>query len=86
MLADGGLLVSGGSFVEPGLGQETEKAWMARLAPDGAVLWTKVFAANGDQNLFSAIALPDGGFAVAGFTAAKGAGEGDFWVLRLGYK
>ncbi len=85
-LADGGLLVTGGSIVEPGLGHTTEKAWLARLGPDGAVLWTKVFDASADENLFSAVALPDGGFAVAGFSAAKGAGEGDIWVLRLGYK
>lgn len=85
-LADGGLLVAGGSIVEPGLGNATEKAWLARLGPDGAVLWTKVFDSSADENLFSAVALPDGGFAVAGFTAAKGAGEGDIWVVRLGYK
>jgi hypothetical protein len=86
VLADGGLLVTGGSIVEPGLGKESEKAWLARLGPDGAVLWTKVFDAAGDQNLFSAVALADGGFAVAGFSTAKGQGEGDIWVLRLGYK
>jgi hypothetical protein len=86
VLADGGLLVAGGSIVEPGLGKEPEKAWLARLGPDGALLWTKVFEAPGDQNLFSAVALPDGGFAAAGFSASKGAGEGDIWVLRLGYK
>lgn len=85
-LADGGLLVLGGSIVEPGLGKEREKAWIARLGADGAVLWTKVFDGAGDENLFSAVVLPDGDFAVAGFSAAKGAGEGDIWVLRLGYK
>jgi hypothetical protein len=85
-LADGGLLVAGGSIVEPGLGKESEKAWLARLGPDGAVLWTKVFDGTGDQNLFSGLALPDGGFAVAGFSTSKGAGEGDIWVIRLGYK
>ena len=86
VLADGGLLVAGGSIVEPGLGMQTEQAWLARLGPDGALLWTKVFEAPGDQNLFAAVALPDGSFAVAGFSASKGAGEGDIWVLRLGYK
>lgn len=85
-LADGGFLVVGGSIVEPGLGKENEKAWIARLGADGAVLWTKVFDGTGDENLFSAIALADGGFAIAGFTASKGAGEGDIRVLRLGYK
>jgi hypothetical protein len=87
VLADGGLLLGGGSVVEPGTGEpEREKAWIARLGGDGAVLWTKVFASSGDENLFSALALPDGGFALAGFTNAKGAGEGDFWVMRLGYR
>ena len=85
-LADGGFLVTGGSVVEPGLGKEKEKAWLARLGADGAVLWTKVFDGTGDENLFSGVALLDGGFAVAGFSTSKGAGEGDIWVLRLGYK
>ena len=85
-LADGGLLVTGGSIVEPGLGKENEKAWIARLGPDGAVLWTKIFEGTGDQNLYSGMSLPDGGFAVAGFSTSKGAGEGDIWVIRLGYK
>jgi len=85
-LADGGLLVVGGSIVEPGQGIEKEKAWMARLAADGSVLWIKVFESAGDQNIFSAVALPDGGYALAGFTNAKGSGEGDIWVVRLGYK
>jgi hypothetical protein len=85
-LADGGFLVAGGSIVEPGLGSETERAWIARLGADGAVLWTKVFEGKGNENLFSVVALPDGGFALAGFSDSKGAGEGDIWVLRLGYK
>jgi hypothetical protein len=85
-LADGGLLVAGGSVVEPGLGMDKERAWIARLAADGTVLWTKVFDGTGDQNLFSAVATPDGGFAVAGFSTSKGAGEGDIWVIKLGYK
>src|SRR5262249_29623791 len=85
-LADGGFLLSGGSVVEPGLGKEEERAWIARLAADGTLLWTKVFEGTGDENLFSAVVLPDGGFIVAGFSTSKGAGEGDIWVLRLGYK
>jgi hypothetical protein len=47
-LADGGVLVAGGSIVEPGLGKENEKAWLARLSAEGAVLWTKVFDGPGD--------------------------------------
>jgi hypothetical protein len=85
-LADGGFLVAGGSVVEPGTGVDKERAWIARLGADGAVLWTKVFEGTGNENIFSAVALPDGGFALAGFSDAKGAGEGDIWVIRLGYK
>jgi hypothetical protein len=86
VLADGGFIVAGGSIIEPGLGQEPERAWIARLGADGALLWTKVFDAPGDQNLFSIVALPDGGFAAAGFSGSKGQGEGDIWVVRLGYR
>jgi hypothetical protein len=85
-LADGGLLVLGGSVIEPGLGTVREQAWVARLDAAGKVLWTRVLGGAGDDNLFSGIALSDGGFVVAGFTNSKGAGEGDVWVVRLGYK
>jgi hypothetical protein len=59
---------------------------VARLDAAGKVLWTRVLGGAGDDNLFSGIALSDGGFVVAGFTNSKGAGEGDVWVVRLGYK
>jgi len=85
-LADGGFLVAGGSVVEPGAGNDKERAWIARLGADGAILWTKVLEGTGNENIFSAVALPDGGFALAGFSDSKGAGEGDIWVIRLGYK
>ena len=74
------------SIARSGPGAPLEHHVARRLGPDGALLWTKVFDAPGDQNLFSAVALPDGGFAAAGFSAAKGAGAGDIWVIRLGYK
>ncbi len=84
-LPDGGFLVVGGSIVDPN-SSDKEQAWIARLGADGALLWSKVLGGAGDENLFSAMLMPDGGFALAGFTNTKGAGDGDVWVLRLGYK
>lgn len=50
----------------------------------GGAKWGKIFGGPKDDVVLSIVALPDGGFAVAGRTASKGAGKMDAWVLRLG--
>ena len=56
---------------------------MLRLGPDGRPLWDQAFGGPGEDEASAVAALPDGGLAVAGYTASKGAGELDAWVLRL---
>ena len=56
--------------------------------PDGpkvpqTAVFDKTFCFRQINHAASVIALPDGGFAAAGHTNAKGAGSSDAWVVRL---
>ncbi|MEA3475756.1 MAG: hypothetical protein U9R23_04880, partial [Candidatus Cloacimonadota bacterium] len=45
--------------------------------------WDKAFGGSGDDVANSIIQTTDGGYAVAGDTYSKGAGDADFWVVKL---
>ena len=47
------------------------------------ITWDRTYGGSGDDEAFSLIRTTDGGYAVAGDTSSKGAGEGDFWVIKL---
>jgi hypothetical protein len=58
-----------------------------KLDADGNVDWAKTYRFGGsgvtNSGAFDVVQTDNGGYAVAGFTDAEGAGEQDFWVLRL---
>ena len=45
--------------------------------------WDKTYGGSGWDCASSLIQTTDGGYAVAGWTGSKGAGEADFWVIKL---
>ncbi len=45
--------------------------------------WDRVFGGENDDYVTSLIQTTDGGYAVAGETSSYGAGEADFWVIKL---
>ena len=47
------------------------------------VVWDHTYGGAKWDSARSIVALADGGFAVAGYTESKGAGNRDMWVLRL---
>ena len=79
-LPDGGFAVAG---VTKSKGAGNKDAWVLRLDGKGRILWEKAFGGAKADLAYSIIALPDGGFAVAGETKSKGADKWDAWVLRL---
>jgi hypothetical protein len=79
-LADGGFAVAGGTYSK---GAGYEDMWVLRLDEAGNVVWDHTYGGASVDQANSIVALADGGFAVAGYTRSKGAGEGDMWVLRL---
>lgn len=79
-LTDGGFIVVGNarSGASPFF-----TAWAMRVSADGRRQWRHVLGgAQGDQ-LYAVAATPDGGALAVGHTRSKGAGESDFWVVRL---
>ena len=45
--------------------------------------WDRTYGGRGDEAAFSLIQTTEGGYAIAGATSSKGAGSGDFWVIKL---
>jgi hypothetical protein len=47
------------------------------------ITWDRTFGGSDADGANSLIQTTDGGYAVAGWTASKGAGGADFWVIKL---
>ena len=50
------------------------------------VEWDKAFGGSEGDYAYSLIQTTDGGYAVAGWTSSKGAGNYDFWLIKLDNK
>ena len=47
------------------------------------ITWDRTYGGSGSDRASSLIQTTDGGYAVAGRTNSKGAGDRDFWVIKL---
>ena len=81
-LPDGGYVTAGMTESKGAGGQDF---WVMRFDAKGSVLWDRTFGGPQDDAPIQRplVALSDGGFAFAGKTGSKGAGEDDAWVVRL---
>ena len=77
---DGGYAVAG---VTESKGAGEEDTWLIKLDSQGNKVWDKTYGGSGYDETYSLIQTTDGGYAVAGVTESKGAGEEDFWVIKL---
>jgi hypothetical protein len=78
-LPDGGVLAAG-SISSKGSG--SYDAWLLRFDAKGELLMEKYFGGKAEDSAFAAVALKNG-YALAGSTSSKGAGDGDMWLVRL---
>jgi len=83
--SDGGYIVAGltgDSFLEG-----EYDIWVLKLDSDGNIEWQRTYGGNDTELLweidFSIQQTSDEGYIVAGHTSSFGAGESDFWVLKL---
>ena len=80
---DGGYAVAGFTFSK---GAGVADLWVIKLDYQGNMIWDRTYGESGDGMAFSLIQTTDGGYAVAGFTFSKGAGDADFWVIKLDHQ
>jgi hypothetical protein len=76
-LPDGGVAVAGDALRDGKRGLR-----LARLGPDGSVIWERAFGGAG-QEVARGLALSGNGFVLVGSTTTKGAGKTNVWILRL---
>ena len=57
--------------------------WLVKLNSDGTTQWDKTFGGRSDDEAYSVIQTSDGGYALAGWTASKGAGRSDMWLVKI---
>ncbi len=79
-LPGGGFALAGSA--EGPKGQKTD-LWVARADADGTLKWRKTFGGFGEDMAHALTLTSDGALVVAGETASRGAGESDFYALRL---
>ena len=82
---DGGYVVAGET---QSYGAGDWDIWVVKLSEGGGVQWQKTYGGQGTDTSSAEPIQPtsDGGYVVTGRTTSYGAGEGDFWVLKLASK
>lgn len=77
---DGGYVVAGETY---SFGAGDMDVWIVKMGGSGDILWQKTYGGTGEDRPGAVIETVDGGLAVAGSTCSFGAGERDFWVLKM---
>ncbi|MCJ7580438.1 MAG: hypothetical protein MUP98_07870 [Candidatus Aminicenantes bacterium] len=78
--SDGGYIVAGYTNV---FGAGSSDIWILKLASDGTIEWQKTYGGSEGENAYSLKHTNDGGYIVAGTILSFGAGQTDFWILKL---
>ena len=78
--ADGGFLAAG--YTES-YGAVLRDFWLIKTDSRGNKIWDKTFGGSWWDECSSVIQTADGGFLAAGYTESYGAGEADFWLIKL---
>lgn len=79
--------VSAGGYIvaatTDAFGIGASKFWVLKLSASGESEWQRIYGGTGDDEAASILAASDGGYLVAGSTTSFGAGQADFWLLKL---
>ncbi len=78
--SDTGYIVAGNTR---SFGAGNNDFWVLKLNANGTVAWQKTYGGSGQDYARSIEQTSDGGYIVAGYTNSFGAGNNDFWVLKL---
>jgi len=80
LATDGGFVFCGNTAKKAGTG--AGDIYLAKTDGRGDLLWKKWFGEGEWEEALDLIVTHDGGFAIAGLTKSKGAGDHDCWLLK----
>lgn len=75
----GGFVVAGSANSE----DRGSQAFLVATDSTGDVQWTRYFGGSYNDEVRSLAIADDGGYALGGFTWSQGAGQSDFWLLKV---
>ena len=78
--SDGGYVAAG--YTASG-GAGISDFWVLKLSLAGVIEWQHTYGGSGDDVAYAVQETSDGGYVVAGYTDSFGAGESDYWILKL---
>ncbi len=78
--SDGGYIVAGKTY---SFGAGISDYWILKLDADGNVQWQRTYGGTSAEYVSSIQQTSDGGFIVVGDTLSFGAGDYDWWILKL---
>jgi uncharacterized delta-60 repeat protein len=78
--SDEGYIVAG---YTDSFGAGRKDMWVLKLSPSGDIEWQQTFGSSGDDEATAVRQMNDGGFIIAGSSNSWGAGERDFWIMKL---
>jgi len=78
--SDGGFLLIGYTL---SFGAGSYDFWLVKTDASGNMQWNQTYGGAEDDVEKSAILTSDGGYALAGFTGSFGAGDFDFWLVKI---
>jgi len=78
--SDGGFILVG-STIDADLG--TKDYYVVKTDANGALLWSRAFGGEDDDEAFSVEQSSDGGYIIAGATNSYGAGDLDAYVVKI---
>jgi uncharacterized delta-60 repeat protein len=78
--SDGGYVAAG--YTASG-GAGISDFWVLKLSFTGVIEWQHTYGGSGDDVAYAVQETSDGGYIIAGYTDSFGAGESDYWILKL---
>jgi len=57
--------------------------WLVKTDGDGTQQWNKTYGGANNEWAYSVVETGDGGYALAGFTRSFGAGDANFWLVKV---
>jgi len=77
---DGGFLLAATTY---SYGAGGDDVWVIKTDADGDSLWSRTFGGTAAEESRSIIRTADANFAIGGFTESRGAGQRDYWLIKM---